>query len=62
MDKPAAGNGKVYVNLTDVSEVVEIDANTLTAARRWSTAPCKQPVAMAIDVANRLRAIQGFVV
>jgi len=48
----AAGNGKVYVNLTDVSEVVEIDAQTLNVARRWSTAPCKQPVAMAIDVAH----------
>src|SRR5207237_4570529 len=48
----AAGNGKVYVNLTDVSEVVEIDAKTLNVARRWSTAACKQPVAMAIDVAH----------
>ena len=47
-----AGNGKVYVNLTDVSEVVEIDARTLNVARRWSTAPCKQPVAMAIDVVH----------
>jgi DNA-binding beta-propeller fold protein YncE len=51
----AAGNGKVYVNLTDISEVVEIDSKALTVTRRWSTAPCKQPVAMAIDVAhNRL--------
>jgi DNA-binding beta-propeller fold protein YncE len=48
----AAGNRKVYVNLTDVSEVVEIDAKRLTVSRRWSTAPCKQPVAMAIDVAH----------
>jgi hypothetical protein len=49
----AAGNGKVYVNLTDVSEVVEIDSKTLNVTRRWSTAPCKQPVAMAIDVVHR---------
>ena len=48
----SAGNGKVYVNLTDVSEVAEIDAQTLNVTRRWSTAPCKQPVAMAIDVAH----------
>jgi DNA-binding beta-propeller fold protein YncE len=48
----AAGNGKVYVNLTDISEVVEIDAKTLNVSRRWNTAPCKQPVAMAIDVAH----------
>jgi outer membrane protein assembly factor BamB len=48
----SAGDGKVYANLTDTSEVVEIDAKTATAARRWSTAPCKQPVAMAIDTAH----------
>jgi DNA-binding beta-propeller fold protein YncE len=45
----SAGDGKVYANLTDTSEVVEIDAKTATVGRRWSTAPCKQPVAMAID-------------
>ena len=48
----SAGDGKVYANLTDTGEVVEIDAKTATVARRWSTAPCKQPVAMAIDTAH----------
>jgi DNA-binding beta-propeller fold protein YncE len=48
----SAGDGKVYANLTDTSEVVEIDAKTATVARRWFTAPCKQPVAMAIDTAH----------
>jgi DNA-binding beta-propeller fold protein YncE len=48
----SAGDGKVYANLTDTSEVVEIDAKTATVARRWSTAPCKQPVAMAVDTAR----------
>src|SRR5437667_6289172 len=48
----SAGNGKVYANLTDTSEVVEIDAKTATVARRWSTAPCGPPVAMAIDTAH----------
>src|SRR5713101_2395460 len=48
----SAGDGKVYANLTDTNEVVEIDAKTATVARRWSTAPCKQPVAMAIDTAH----------
>ena len=47
-----AGDGKVYGNLTDTSEVVEIDAKTATVTRRWSTAPCKQPVAMALDTAH----------
>ena len=48
----SAGDGKVYANLTDTSEVVEIDAKAATVARRWPTAPCKQPVAMAIDTAH----------
>jgi DNA-binding beta-propeller fold protein YncE len=45
----SAGDGKVYANLTDVSEVVEIDAKNTKVVRRWSTAPCRQPVSMAID-------------
>ena len=45
----SASDGKVYANLTDTSEIVEIDAKTATVARRWSTAPCKQPVSLAID-------------
>jgi len=48
----SAGDGKVYANLTDISEVVEIDAKTATVTRRWSTAPCKQPVSMALDTAH----------
>jgi len=48
----SAGDGKVYVNITDNSEVVEIDAKALTVTRRWSTVPCKQPVSMAIDPAH----------
>jgi DNA-binding beta-propeller fold protein YncE len=45
----SAGDGKVYVNLNDISEIVEIDAKTATVGRRWSTAPCKQPTPLAID-------------
>src|ERR1700704_3040281 len=48
----SAGDGKVYANLTDTSEIVEIDAKTATVTHRWSTAPCKQPVSMAIDTAH----------
>jgi DNA-binding beta-propeller fold protein YncE len=48
----SAGDGKVYANLTDTSEVVEIDAKAATVARRWPTPGCKQPVAMAIDTAH----------
>src|SRR6185503_5961510 len=48
----STGDGKVYANLTDTSEVVEIDAKTARVTRRWSTAACKQPVAMAVDTAH----------
>jgi DNA-binding beta-propeller fold protein YncE len=48
----SAGDGKVYANLTDTSEVVEIDAKNAKVLRRWPTAPCKQPVSMAIDTAH----------
>ena len=46
----SAGDGKVYANIVDNGEVVEIDTKKLTVSRRWSTAPAKQPVSMAIDV------------
>lgn len=49
----ATGDGKVYANITDNNEVVEIDAKALNVTRRWVTAPCAQPVAMAIDPAHR---------
>jgi hypothetical protein len=48
----SAGDGKVYANLTDTAEVVEIDAKTAAVSRRWSTKPCERPVAMAIDTAH----------
>lgn len=48
----SAGDGKVYANITDKSEIVEIDTKTATVSRRWGTAPCKQPVSMAIDTAH----------
>jgi hypothetical protein len=49
----SAGNGMVYANLTDSSQVVEIDAKNLRVTRRWSTGPCKNPVAMAIDTRHQ---------
>jgi len=48
----SAGDGKFYANLTDTSEVVEIDAMNATVPRRWPTAPCRQPVSMAIDTGH----------
>jgi DNA-binding beta-propeller fold protein YncE len=48
----SAGDGKVYANLTDTAEVVEIDAAAAKVLRRWPTAPCEHPVSMAIDTAH----------
>lgn len=48
----SAGDGKVYANLTDNSEVVEIDAKSASVTKRWPTGACKQPVSMAIDTAH----------
>ncbi len=48
----AAGNGKLYVNIVDNGEVVEIDGKSLAVTRRWPTTPCAQPVAMAIDTTH----------
>ena len=48
----SAGDGKVYANLTDNGEVVEIDTAQAIVVRRWPTAPCKNPVSMAIDTAH----------
>jgi len=48
----SAGDGKVYANLTDTGEVVEIDAAKAAVVRRWPTAPCKNPVSMAIDTGH----------
>ena len=48
----SAGNGKLYVNIEDRSEVVEVDAAEMSVARRWSIAPCESPTGLAIDVAH----------
>jgi len=48
----SAGDGKVYANLTDTAEVVEIDAKAATVSRRWPTTGCRNPVSMAIDTTH----------
>ncbi len=54
----SARNGKVYVNLEDSSQIVEIDTRKLAVTKRWSTEPCKDPVSMAIDT-RRQRLFTG---
>lgn len=47
------GAGKVYNNIEDTSEVVEIDAAKAAVLRRSSLAPCEGPSGLAIDVKNK---------
>ena len=49
----ADGNGFVYDNLEDESQVLKIDSHKLTVEQRWPTAPCASPSSMAMDRANR---------
>jgi len=49
----ADGSGKLYNNLEDTSEVIEIDAAKLEVTRRGSLAPCDGPSGLAIDVKNK---------
>ncbi len=45
----SAGNGKVYINIADKSEMDEIDARTMKVTRSWSLAPCEGPSGLAMD-------------
>jgi len=47
------GAGKLYVNIENSSEVVEIDAAKPGVTRRASLAPCEGPSGLAIDVKNK---------
>jgi DNA-binding beta-propeller fold protein YncE len=46
----ADGNGTVYVNLEDKSELVAIDSRSLKIKSRWPLAPAGAPTALAMDV------------
>jgi DNA-binding beta-propeller fold protein YncE len=48
-----AGDGRVFVNIQDKSELIQIDANKLAVVNRWSLAPCKDPSGLAMDTAHR---------
>jgi DNA-binding beta-propeller fold protein YncE len=47
------GTGKIYANLEDKSEVIEIDAAKPAVTRRVSLAPAEGPSGLAIDVKNK---------
>ena len=45
--------GKLYINIEDKGEVVEVDPVAMKVTRRWSIAPCEEPSGLAMDVAHR---------
>lgn len=49
----ADGKGKIYVNIEDKSEVVEIDAANMKETKRYSIKPCESPSGLAMDTAKR---------
>jgi YVTN family beta-propeller protein len=49
----ADGKGKVYVNIEDTSEAVEIDTLKLEVTKRFPLSPCKEPTGMAFDQKHR---------
>ena len=49
----ADGQGHVFVNIEDTSELIEIDAAEPRIAARWPLAPCKSPTGLAVDVARK---------
>jgi len=44
--------GRVFVNIEDTNEVVELDSRKFTITKRHSLSPCIEPTGMAIDTAH----------
>jgi len=49
----ADGKGKVYANIEDTNEVVEIDAAKASETKKYSLKPCDGPSGLAMDTKNR---------
>jgi YVTN family beta-propeller protein len=47
------GKGRVFVNVEDKSEIVEIDAEKLVVLHHWPLKPCEEPSGLAMDAAHR---------
>ena len=45
----ADGKGKVYANIEDTGEVVEIDSRKLSLTKRYALKPCREPTGMGLD-------------
>jgi len=48
----ADGEGHIFDNIEDTSELVEIDAKKMEVMHRWPLAPCESPSGLAIDKAH----------
>jgi DNA-binding beta-propeller fold protein YncE len=49
----ADGKGKLYANIEDTNEIVEIDAAKATVTKKYSLSPCDGPSGLAFDAKNR---------
>jgi DNA-binding beta-propeller fold protein YncE len=49
----ADGNGGVFVNIEDKSELTSIDAKKATVVKTWPLAPCEEPSGLAMDQKHR---------
>ena len=49
----ADGTGKVYVNIEDTAEIVEIDAAKATVTKKYALTGCEGPSGLAFDAKNR---------
>jgi len=49
----STGEGEIFVNLEDKSELLALDPKGLKVKSRWPLAPCEEPSGLAIDMKNR---------
>jgi DNA-binding beta-propeller fold protein YncE len=49
----ADGRGKIFINITDKDQIVEVEGRTLKILHRWPIAPCDLPSGLAMDQKNR---------
>jgi YVTN family beta-propeller protein len=47
------GQGSVYVNVEDTSELLQVDAQKMAVLHRWPMAPCQEPSGLAMDLKTR---------
>lgn len=48
----SSGDGYIYANIEDKSEIDKIDPKTLGIKAQWSLSPCESPSGLAIDATN----------